>query len=104
MDMTKVIDKTKPGNFDVAPAKAGLVPIAQDLIGGVRVVLEARLGEATMTVEDLLALKSGSVVTLETGLADTAELYLNNALIARGEIVAVGDHYGVRIVDLASDT
>ncbi len=104
MDTDKVTDKTKPGSFNNASAKGGLVPIAQDLIGGVRVVLEARLGEAAMTVEDLLALKNGSVVTLETGLADMAELYLNGALVARGEIVAVSDNYGIRIVDLASDT
>lgn len=84
--------------------KAGnLTPIDKNLIGGVPVELEARLGTATMTVEDLLALKSGTVVKLETELADRAELYFNDALVARGEIVAVGDSYAIRIVELAPE-
>jgi flagellar motor switch protein FliN/FliY len=78
-----------------------LAPINGDLLRGVRVLLEARLGEASMTVEDMLALKADSVVTLETGLADHVELYLNDALVARGEIVAVGEKFGIRIVEIA---
>jgi flagellar motor switch protein FliN/FliY len=55
-----------------------------------------------MTVEDLMGLKTGAVVALETGLADHVDLYLNDALVARGEIVVVGSKYGVRITELAS--
>lgn len=73
-----------------------------DLLGGVRVSLDARLGDAPMTVEDLMGLKAGAVVTLETGLADHVDLYLNDMLVARGEIVVVGNKYGVRISELAS--
>jgi flagellar motor switch protein FliN/FliY len=73
-----------------------------ELLRGVRIALEVRLGEAAMTVAEMLALKSGALVTLDTGLADHVELYLNDALVARGEIVAVGDKYGVRIIEIAS--
>lgn len=76
--------------------------ISMDLLAGVRVALEARLGEASMTVEDLMALKSGAIVTLETGLADHVDLYLNEVLVARGEIVAVDGKFGVRVVELSS--
>lgn len=76
--------------------------ISMDLLAGVRVVLEARLGEASMTVEDLMALKSGAIVTLETGLADHVDLYLNEVLVARGEIVAVDGKFGVRVAELSS--
>lgn len=76
--------------------------ISMDLIAGVQVALDARLGESRMTVETLMGLKAGAVVTLETGLADHVDLYLNNILIARGEIVAVAGKYGVRIVELPS--
>lgn len=83
--------------------EAQLTPIGKELIGAVTVELEARLGKAAMTVSDLLALRDGSIVTLETGLGDHADLYFNNALVARGEIVAVGDNYAIRIVELASE-
>jgi len=84
-----------------AAATTGIVRIGSDLFRGVRVALEARLGEVGMTVEEIMALKSGAVVTLETGLADHVDLYLNGTLVARGEIVAVGDKFGVRIVEIS---
>jgi flagellar motor switch protein FliN/FliY len=78
-----------------------LAAIDEALLGDIKVEVEARLGRATMTVDELTALKTGAVVTLETGLADHVEIYLNDASIARGEIVAVGDKFGVRIIELA---
>jgi len=78
-----------------------LAAIDEALLGDIKVEVEARLGRATMTVDELMALKSGAVVTLETGLADHVDIYLNDAPVARGEIVAVGDRFGVRIVELA---
>lgn len=88
-------DEPKP------PEAAKLAPINSDLLRGVQVALEARLGTATLTVEQMMALKSGSVVNLDTGLGDHVELYLNGSLVARCEIVAVGDKFGVRIVEIA---
>jgi flagellar motor switch protein FliN len=80
---------------------SALVSISTDLLKGVKVSLEASLGRSEIRVEEMMALEKGSVVTLETGLADHVDLFLNDALIARGEIVAVGDKYGVRIVEIA---
>jgi flagellar motor switch protein FliN/FliY len=79
-------------------------PINSELLQGVRISLEVRLGEAPMTVAEMLALKSGAVITLDTGLADHVELYLNDALVARGEVVAVGEKYGVRIIEIAQSS
>jgi flagellar motor switch protein FliN len=99
--MVKVVDMAggeEPKPAESAPAGPR---INGELLRGVRVALEARLGQANMTVEEMMALKSGAVVTLETSLADHVELFLNGTLVARGEIVAVGDKFGVRIVELA---
>jgi flagellar motor switch protein FliN/FliY len=76
--------------------------ISMELFSDVRVSLEARLGETATTVDSIMKLKPGSVVTLETSLADHVHLYLNNILVATGEIVAVGGKYGVRIVEIAA--
>lgn len=80
-----------------------LTPINRDLLGHVGVTLEARIGRTSMTIRDLTALKAGTVVTLETSIADEAELYLDGTLVARGEIVAVGEHFGVRITEVAAE-
>jgi flagellar motor switch protein FliN/FliY len=81
------------------PAKQGL---NSEILRGVRVTLDVRLGEASLSIEDVMALKPGSVVTLQKGLAESIELYLNDSLVARAEVVAVGDKYGVRIVEIAN--
>lgn len=93
------------GRTDKSPGVPGLAKrtnVGNELLRGVRVSLEVRLGQASMTVEEMMALKPGSVVGLQTSLADHVELYLNDTLVARGEIVAVGDKYGVRIAEIAS--
>ena len=66
-----------------------------------RVVLNAALGHAELSVQDILALKSGSIVELNTGLNDLVELSLNGSRIARGEIVAVEGCFAVRLVEIA---
>jgi flagellar motor switch protein FliN/FliY len=99
--VVRAVDPPKAENAKAKPEPAGLAPINSELFRGVRVPLEVRLGQAVMTVEEMMALKSGSIVTLETRLVDHLEIYLNGTLIARGEVVAVGDKYGVRIVDIA---
>ncbi|HLY89134.1 MAG TPA: FliM/FliN family flagellar motor switch protein [Acetobacteraceae bacterium] len=90
-----------PATADASAAKP-IVAIDQELFRDVRVDIEARLGRAELSVDALMALKSGSVVTLSTGLADHVDLYVNDACVARGEIVAVGDKFGVRIVEVAA--
>ena len=71
------------------------------ILRDVPVQLQATLGEASMVIETLLALRAGSIVKLDLKVNDLIDLRLNNALVARGEIVAVDDHFGVRIVEIA---
>jgi flagellar motor switch protein FliN/FliY len=79
-----------------------LLPPDSPLLKGLNVTLEARLGEAVLAIADLLALRAGSVLSLETRLNEPVEIYLNEALVGRGEIVAVDDRFGVRIVEIAA--
>lgn len=78
-----------------------LLSIDSALFNDVRVALRVRLGDVTLSVKELLALKSGSTLKLDLKMSDLVELRLNDALIARGEIVAVDDNFGVRIVEIA---
>ena len=95
--VVKLASAAKAEDIKAQPAAR----VSSDLLRGVRVSLEARLGRVGMTVDEMMALGTGSIVTLDTGIVDRIELYLNNTLVACGEIVAVGDKYGVRITDVA---
>lgn len=95
-----VMRAAEPRAGSETSASKDVKPIGGDLLRSVKVTLEAHLGRAEMTVDELMALKSGSVVSLESGLADHLDLYLNGTLVARGVVVAVGDKFGVRIVEV----
>jgi flagellar motor switch protein FliN/FliY len=87
---------SRPANARPRP----LLSIDSSVFGDVRVGLDASLGQATLSIEQLLQLSPGSIVKLEPKLNDLVELRLNGAPIARGEIVAVGENFGVRIVEI----
>ncbi len=83
---------------------APLVTLDSAVFKHVQVALHVRLGAVVLTIEDLLALKSGGVLTLESRINDLVELCLDDQVVARGEIVAVGDRFGVRIAEIALRT
>lgn len=94
--------KIRPG---IVPAGTDARPptkVNTKLIDAVEVTLEGFLGSARMTVAELTALKVGSVVTLDAALNAPVELRLNGVVVARGELVAVGDRFAVRLTDIPS--
>lgn len=82
---------------------SGPAVVKRDLamLGHVSVHLEVVLGKATATVEELFALKSGSSLKLDTELDAPVALQLNGKTIARGHLVALDDHFGFKIVEIA---
>lgn len=86
---------------DSGQASAAARTLAARLIENVEVELEAFVGQARMTVAELGALVANSVVTLDAPLNQAVELRLNGDAIARGELVAVGDKFGVRLSEIA---
>lgn len=72
-----------------------------DLIGHLPVSLAAQVGSVSMTVDQLFALKKGEVLAMNEGVDTPITLQLNGKAIARGELVAVDDHFGIRITELS---
>jgi flagellar motor switch protein FliN/FliY len=82
-------------------ASAAARTLAARMIDNVEVDLEAFVGEARMTVAELGSLKPESVVALDASLSQAVELRLRGEVVARGELVAVGDKFGVRLTEVA---
>ncbi|OLL30874.1 flagellar motor switch protein FliN [Burkholderia sp. SRS-W-2-2016] len=72
------------------------------LLEDVKVTVDIRLGCADMSVKELMALQAGAVVELDRYLGDTVEVLLNNKTIARAEIVALGEQFGIRITEISA--
>ena len=72
-----------------------------DLIKDVDVRLTVELGRTEMKLKDVLELGEESVVMLDRLTDELLDVMVNGKLIARGEVVAQGDRFGLRIVELA---
>ncbi|PZW43025.1 flagellar motor switch protein FliN/FliY [Humitalea rosea] len=65
------------------------------------VQVSAVLGRATMQVSQLLKLGRGAVVELDRKLGEAVDIYVNNRLVARGEVVLVEDNrLGVTMTEI----
>lgn len=71
-----------------------------ELLLDVRVKLTVELGACQIPMRDVLQLNPGSVVKLEKAAQTPVDLYANQKLIARGEVVVVDDAYGIKITEL----
>lgn len=71
------------------------------LVEHVDVQIEAYLGGTRLKVAELNALQQGDAVTLDAPLNAMVALRVNGAVIAEGELVAVGDKFAVKIVSIA---
>ncbi|MBV8153996.1 MAG: flagellar motor switch protein FliN [Candidatus Eremiobacteraeota bacterium] len=71
-----------------------------DLVHDVPLQISAVLGKSVMPLREVVSLQSGTVFELDKLAADPIDLYVNNILIARGEVVVVDDKYAVKISEL----
>ncbi|MES2342465.1 MAG: flagellar motor switch protein FliN [Pseudomonadota bacterium] len=69
----------------------------------VPVSISAVLGRATMSVAQLLQLSSGSVLELDRKVGEAIDIYVNNRLVARGEVVIVDERLGVTMTEIIKD-
>ncbi len=69
----------------------------------VPVNISAVLGKAHVDVSSLLRLTSGSVLELDRKVGEAIDIYVNNRLVARGEVVVVDDRLGVTMTEIIKD-
>jgi flagellar motor switch protein FliN/FliY len=82
-----------------APTGAALVAKDMNLVGHVPVALTVLVGTVSMSIEELFALKQGQVLPMNESLDAPVTLQLNGKAVARGELVAVDDCFGIRITE-----
>jgi flagellar motor switch protein FliN/FliY len=79
--------------------------IASDLapVFDVPVNISAVLGRANMSVAQLLQLGAGSILELDRKVGEAIDIYVNNRLVARGEVVVVDERLGVTMTEIIKD-
>jgi flagellar motor switch protein FliN/FliY len=92
-DFAEIIDSHNPDDID---EKKNL-----NLLLDIRLGLIVELGRTEMHLKEILKLTKGSIIELDRLSGEPVDLFVNNKLIARGEVVVIDDNFGLRITQLA---
>ena len=91
-----------PDFADLKPhpsSQGGAHPLDSLLDVNVKVTVE--LGRATLSINEVLKLETGSVVELDRLIFEPVDLMVQGVRLARGEVVVVDDHFAIRIKEIA---
>ena len=91
------------GQQDAAsPAAGGSKVSAENLrvLENIEVQMTVEVGNTEIRIRDLLRLNEGSVVELDRLAGDPLDILVNGTMIAKGEIVMVGERFGVRFTEI----
>jgi flagellar motor switch protein FliN len=83
-----------------APVAHGEVPLSMLL--DLTLPISIELGRTSMTVQEILRLGRGSVIQLERLAGEPIDIYVGNRRFAEGEVVVLGEQFGVRITRIVS--
>jgi flagellar motor switch protein FliN/FliY len=87
--------KEKRGNEEIIPE------VLRSLLD-IPLEISVEIGRTKMLLGDLLQVTQGSTIELDKQESEPVEILVNGRHIARGEIVLIGDKFGVRIIDIIS--
>jgi flagellar motor switch protein FliN/FliY len=95
---------SRAGFEEMVPTAAGAATdVANlDLILDVTVPVNVSIGSVRKTISEILALAPGQVIELDRAAGDPVDLFVNDRLVARGEVVVVGDRYGFRVTEITA--
>lgn len=94
------------GAFSADPAQGGVaqagVAANLRLLQDVDVRLTVEIGSTTLSLRELLALGESSVIELDRQAGELLDVFVNGTLIGRGEVVTVGERFGVKMTELVA--
>lgn len=109
---------SSPSNKNVAPIQTQPVglpelaprpPVGPALMGAhgglldsVKVSLTVLLGETHITLGELMSLKEAAVLKVDRLVDAPVDVVINGNVVARGQLVVVDDHFGVRVTEIAA--
>jgi flagellar motor switch protein FliN len=78
------------------------VPGSLDTLLDVSLPVAIEFGRTHMTVQEVLELGSGSVIQLDRMVGEPIDIYVSDRKLAEGEVVVIGEHFGVRITRIVA--
>ncbi|WP_430785915.1 flagellar motor switch phosphatase FliY [Virgibacillus flavescens] len=75
-----------------------------DLLLDIPLKVTVELGRTKRTIRDILDLSSGSIIELDKLAGEPVDIFVNEKLIAKGEVVVIDENFGVRVTDIISQS
>ena len=102
------------GSSDDSAASSGEAPAAEaaasptlaskiGLLNDVELHVTIELGRTQMLIEDVLRLSEGSIVELDKLAGDPVDVYVNERLVARGEVLVLNDNFCIRVSEIVAN-
>jgi flagellar motor switch protein FliN/FliY len=83
--------------IDELKSSPGSERFNQDVFGNIPVEVTVVLGKTKVDLQKLLQLSKGDVMEVNKNIGEFVDILVNNQVIAQGEVVAVGENYGVKV-------
>jgi len=97
-DATPAEESNSPENQSPSPQGGGTENLR--VLENIDVALTVEVGGAEIKIRELLRLGEGSVVELDRLAGDPLDILANGTMIAKGEVVMVGERFGVRFTEI----
>ena len=91
-------DTTQEPNQDTKPEREGVENLK--VLENIDVGLTVEVGSTEIKIRDLLRLSEGSVIELDRLAGDPLDILVNGTMIAKGEVVMVGERFGIRFSEI----
>jgi flagellar motor switch protein FliN/FliY len=98
LESTNMVSSSTASDHEESKIAADLAPVFD-----VPVNISAVLGKAHLSVAELLKLGPGSILELDRKVGEAIDIYVNNRLVARGEVVVVEERLGVTMTEIIKD-
>lgn len=93
-DTKTVADENRDNDIELTLQSLYDVPVQVSVV----------LGKTSMTLSNILKLGKGAVIELDRTIGEPIDVYINNKIVAKGEIVVVDDKIGVTLTEVVSKT
>lgn len=91
------LDSTEAEKLEVDPSNPDL-----EVVLDIPVTMSMEVGSTEISIRNLLQLNQGSVIELDRLAGEPLDVLVNGTLIAQGEVVVVGEKFGIRVTDVIS--
>ena len=85
-----------------SPEAEGEGNIDQEVIRAIPISMTVEVGSTSLKLRDLLRLSQGCVLELDRSVGELMDVKINNTVIAKGEVVTVGDKLGISVVEIVA--